>query len=81
MCIRDRFILEGLVGQGVVDRFVVEPWFNFMVTQVGGDMHHFQTGFRTDHFQRLIDRQVERHRRTIDAAGQRVVLDLSLIHN
>ena len=70
----EQFSLEGLLGQRAADRFGVEPGLDLMVTQVGGDMHHLQPRFVADDFQRLIDRQVQRHGRTIDATGQRVVL-------
>jgi hypothetical protein len=71
----NQFILERLVGQWAIDRFGVEPRFDFVVTQVGSDVHHFQPRFVAEDFQRIIDRQVERHGRAIDAAGQRVILD------
>ena len=61
-----QFILERLVGQRTIDGFGVEPRLDFVVAQVGGDVHHFQPRFVAEDFQRLINRQVERDRRAID---------------
>jgi len=71
----EQFVLERLIGQGAVDGFAVEPRLDFVMAQIGGDMHHFQPRFVAEDFQRFADRQVQGHGRAIDAAGQRVVLD------
>ena len=70
----NQLILERHLGQWPVDRFCVEPGLNIVMAQVGGDMHHLQSRFVGNQLENVVDRQIERDRRAIDAAGQRVVL-------
>ena len=67
-----QLVAETEFAQSGSDSFGIEYRLDVVVTQIGGDMHHFQAGFVAQYFERFIDRQIERHRRAIDPAIQGV---------
>jgi hypothetical protein len=70
-----QFVAEGEAGESADHGFGVEDRLDFVMPQVGGYMHHLQPGFLGNDLEIVVDREIQRNRRAIDAPGQRVAVD------